>query len=184
MRTLPFFLASLTLITAPVVLAFQAKPKQPQASPAASVSLAVGTTTVAVEYHRPAVKSRVIWGELVPFDAVWRTGANEATTLRFADAVKVDGHEVPAGTYAFFAIPGKEKWTLILNKTAVQWGAFKYSAAEDQLRFEVKPAVAPLQEWLRYTIEPTGPDSAAVQLAWEKLSVQFKVESAMPAPAK
>lgn len=185
MRTFLMFLASLTLLTAPVVVAFQGnKPKPIQASPAASISQSVGLSTVAIEYHRPAVKGRPIWGALVPYDAVWRTGANEATTIRFSDAVKVEGKDVPAGTYAFFAIPGKDKWTLILNKTAAQWGAFKYSAAEDQLRFDVKPASAPMQEWLRYSIEPSSANSAVVQLAWEKLSVQFTVEAPTPEAAK
>ena len=147
----------------------------PQASPAASVSQAVGAATIAIDYHRPAVRGRAIWGELVPYGQVWRAGANEATTIRFSDAVHVAGRDVPAGTYAFFAIPGEKTWTLVLNKQADQWGAFRYDAAADVLRFEVEPrAIAPV-EWLRYEIEPRGEDSAAVSLAWEKLAVEFTV---------
>jgi len=147
----------------------------PQASPGASVTQAVGPATVALEYHRPAVKNRPIWGALVPLGEVWRAGANQATTLRFSDAVRVEGHDVPAGTYAFFAIPGEKVWTLVLNKQADQWGAFRYDAAQDQLRFDVTPVAVPHTEWLRYSIEPKGDDSAVVQLAWEKLAVNFEI---------
>lgn len=180
MRTLPLFLAGVTLLTAPVVLALQGKPKQPQASPAASVSQRVGLTNVEIRYHRPAVKGRAIWGGLVPYDAVWRAGANNATTISFENAVKVAGKDVPAGTYSFFAVPTAKSWTLVLNKTAEQWGAYKYAQAEDLLRFEVQPTEAPMQEWLRYTIEPTGSSSAQVRLAWEKLAVEFSVEDGAP----
>ena len=124
MRTLLFLLASLTLPTLPVRAAVQSPIKMPQASPAASVSLAVGPATVDIEYHRPAVKGRPIWGGLVPYAQVWRTGANEATRIRFSDPVRVQGQDVPAGTYALFAIPTEKSWTVILNKKAEQWPRF------------------------------------------------------------
>ena len=168
----------------PLVLAFLAPSPAPQqpglatpaASPAASVSHTIGTTGVAIEYHRPGVKGRKIWGELVPYNEVWRAGANEATTIQFDDPVKIDGKDVPAGTYAFFALPTKDKWTLILNKTAKQWGAYSYDVKEDQLRWDVQPKAAEVTEWLTYTIDPLGPDSAAVHLRWEKLDVAFTVK--------
>ena len=144
-------------------------------SPAASVSHTIGTTAVTIDYHRPGVKGRPIWGALVPYGEVWRTGANDATTIRFDDAVKIDGHEVPAGTYAFFAIPEKDKWTLILNKEAKQWGAFEYHEKEDLMRWSAAPKPADMTEWLTYAIDPTGPDSASVHLRWEKLDVAFTV---------
>lgn len=176
MRTLPFLLASLTLSATALAQTAQSPIQMPQASPAASVSLSVGPATVAIEYHRPAVKGRAIWGALVPYAQVWRTGANEATRIRFSDPVRVQGKDVPAGTYALFAIPTEKSWTIILNKKAEQWGAFNYAQADDQLRFEVSPSPIAAQEWLRYTIEPKSESSASVQLAWEKLAVEFTIE--------
>jgi hypothetical protein len=176
MRTLLLLLAALTLSSTPVTAAVQTPLRLPQSSPAASVSQVVGAGTVAIEYHRPAVRGRAIWGSLVPYGEVWRTGANEATTIRFSEAARVAGKEVPAGTYALFAIPTPESWTLILNKQHAQWGAFKYAVAEDQLRFEVKPVACAPQEFLRYAIEPKAENAATVKLAWEKLSIEFEVE--------
>jgi hypothetical protein len=165
-------LASLAL-AAPVLA--QAKIQIPQASPAASVGYTIGITPIAIEYHRPAVKGREIWGGLVPYGQVWRTGANDATTIRFGDPVKIDGRDVPAGTYSFFAIPAKESWTLILNKTAKQWGAYDYDEKQDLMRWTVTPKAAPMEEWMSYAIEPLDKDSAAVHLRWEKLDVPFTV---------
>lgn len=148
----------------------------PQLSPPASVSQTIGTTEVKVEYHRPAVRRRKIWGELVPFGQVWRAGANEATTIRFGDAVKVNGQAVPAGSYALFMIPGPERWTIILNKRWRQLGAYEYDPKEDLLRFEVTPKAVGLSEWLTFEIYPASGSSAYVDLYWEKLRVSFLVE--------
>ncbi len=151
-------------------------------SPLGMSRILLGDTYVKVVYSQPYKRDREnIFGTqeskaLVPFGEVWRTGANEATKILFSDAVRIDGREVPAGTYSFFAIPTATSWTLILNKKAAQWGAFSYSAADDQLRFEVKPSVIGEQEWLRYSIEAKTDTSAIVQLAWEKLAVEFTVE--------
>ncbi len=155
--------------------ALPAQVLQIRESPAASVSQELGLTKVAINYHRPGVKGRVIWGGLVPYGQVWRTGANEATTFSFSTAVKVAGHEVPAGTYAFFAIPAKDHWTLILNKTADQWGAFSYKSDQDLLRFEVTPGPAPMQEWLDYTLELKDPSTAIATLHWENLRISFPI---------
>ncbi len=176
MRTFQFLLAGLAFTCLPALAGARPQLQLPQASPAASVSQAIGPATVSIEYHRPAVRNRAIWGGLVPYGEVWRTGANEATKIQFSDAVRIDGHEVPAGTYSFFAIPAANSWTLILNKNAAQWGAFKYAVAEDLLRFEVKPIACAAQEWLRYSIEAKTDNSAVVQLAWEKVAVEFTVE--------
>jgi hypothetical protein len=154
----------------------QAKIPTVWVSPPASVSATIGTTNVVIDYHRPAVKGREIWGGLVPYSEVWRTGANDATTIRFDDPVKIDGKDVPAGTYGFFAIPTKGDWTLILNKTSKQWGAFDYDAKQDQLRWTVTPKAAPMQEWLTYTIDPLEADSATAHMHWEKLDVSFAIK--------
>lgn len=173
-RAFALVLASLIpALTAPLA----AQTRQVWPSPAASVSLDLGLTQVEVKYHSPAVKGRTIWGGLVPYGEVWRTGANEATTFRVSTAVTVAGHPVPAGTYAFFAIPGKDRWTLILNKEADQWGAFFYKADQDLLRFDVKPEAAPMQERLTYTFDLHGLGDADLVLRWEKLAVRFPIHA-------
>jgi len=177
MRTL-----SLALLLAPALLAQAPAPVPPvrlkpmQASPAASVSQTLGITSLKIDYYRPAVKGRAIWGELVPFGQVWRAGANEATIFTFSDPVKIQGKELAAGSYGFFAIPGKEGWTLILNRKAKQWGAYEYKAEEDALRFEVKPQAAVHQEYLEYDLQIASPERLRVDLRWEKVSVPFEVE--------
>jgi len=149
-----------------------------QASPAASVSQELGLGSVKVEYHRPAVKGRKIWGGLVPFGQVWRAGANEATTITFSDPVRVEGHPLEAGAYGLFAIPGPERWTLVFNRVAKQWGAFSYQAPQDALRVQVQPRPGPPQEYLAYAIRPSGPDGLRVELAWDTLVVGFDVDLA------
>jgi tetratricopeptide (TPR) repeat protein len=154
----------------------QTKIKLPQASPSASVKTAVGTSDVTINYHRPGIKGRKIWGTLVPFGQVWRLGANNATTITFAEAVRVEGKDVPAGTYGLFAIPAEDKWTLILNKEAHQWGAYSYKQEQDLVRFDVKPQTGPFTEWMVFNITPTGEGKAVVEMAWENLRVPFRVE--------
>jgi hypothetical protein len=148
----------------------------PQPSPGATVRTVIGTTDVVVEYHRPGVKGRKIWGDLVPYGEVWRLGANNATRIRFSTPVEVEGHDVPAGTYSLFAIPGPDKWTLILNKQAEQWGAYFYKKEEDLVRFDVKPQTGPFTEWMVFSITPAGMGKGVVEMAWESLRVPFTVE--------
>ena len=154
-------------------LAGQTVIKPFQASPAASVTQELGTCSVRIDYHRPAVAGRKIWGGLVPFGQVWRAGANEATTIALSDPAQVDGHPLAAGTYTFFAIPGPDQWTLIFNRVPRQWGAFTYQPAQDALRVQARPRPAPAQERLAYTIQVAGPDSLRVELAWDTLAVGF-----------
>jgi hypothetical protein len=149
----------------------------PQLSPQASVSQTIGITEVKVTYHRPAVRYRKIWGDLVPFGKVWRAGANEATTIRFSDAVKVDGRSVAAGTYALFMIPNADRWTLIFSKRWQQFGSFEYDPKDDVLRFDVAPKnVTNFDEWLTYEVYPASASTAYVDMYWEKLRVSFLVE--------
>ena len=152
----------------------------PRISPHASVSQTVGTTKITVDYHRPGVKGRTIWGGLLPWDKAWRMGANEATTITFSDPVKIGGKDVPAGTYSFFAIPGRDKWTLIINKDPKQWGAFGYDQTKDQMRLDVTPVPAPHTEWMRFSIDPASPSSAVVNLNWEKVNIPMTVEVDVP----
>ena len=163
-----FFLSSSTFS--------QQKEEKVRISPKASVSQTVGFTDITISYSRPGVKGRKIWGGLVPYDKVWRAGANEATKITFSTDVIIDGKTLPAGSYGFFAIPGKDEWTLIFNKVADQWGAFEYNEAEDALRINVKPEKNNFTEWLRYEITKTSDTTAVVSLEWEKLKVPFNVE--------
>lgn len=145
-------------------------------SPKAEVMQTVGFTDIRIVYSRPGIKGRTIWGKLVPYDAVWRAGANEATKITFSTDVTVEGKKLKKGSYSFFAIPGKNEWTLIFNKVADQWGAFEYNESDDALRIKVKTEKAIWQEWLSYTINKATDTSAVIRLEWEKIKVPFKVD--------
>lgn len=149
----------------------------PRPSPKASIMQRIGVTDVTITYSRPGVKNRTIWGELVPYDKVWRTGANEATTISFSTDVKVEGQNLPAGTYALFTIPGKTEWTILFNKTSDQWGAFDYKQDQDALRVKVKPTEAADEEWMNFSFENLTNESADVVLRWAKLKVKFGIQA-------
>jgi hypothetical protein len=125
---------------------------------------------VTVEYGRPNVKERKIWGGLVPYDKVWRTGANEATTISFDKAVTIEGEPLPAGTYSLFTIPTEGDWTVIFNKTAQQWGAYDYDAGQDALRVSVTPREGEHVETMDFVLE-----GDEVVLRWAGLEVPFRV---------
>jgi hypothetical protein len=170
--------AVLALVCCLGLAARQAAIKPFQASPAASVTQELGISSLRIDYHRPAVKGRKLWGALVPYGQVWRAGANEATTFTFSDPVRIDGKPLAAGTYGFFAIPGPDQWTLILNKVGRQWGAFNYQPGQDALRWAARPGSGPAREDLSYDIQLAGPDSLRVTLAWGTLAVGFDVDFA------
>lgn len=130
----------------------------------------IGNTAVVIEYGRPKVGGRTIWGGLVPYDQIWRTGADEATTISFSNDVQIDGHKLPAGIYSLFTIPGLEEWTVIFNKVSDQWGPYQYDKAQDALRINVKPETSDMIEELTFQILATK-----VVLNWEKLSIAFSV---------
>jgi len=150
--------------------------KQVRVSPKAMVKQTVGLTEVTIDYSRPGVKGRTIWGNLVAYNVVWRAGADEATKITFSSDVKINGKSLKAGSYSFFVIPTKNNWTLIFNKVATQWGAFEYNESEDVFRIEVSTEEGNFQEWLSYTITKTVDNSAIIRLEWEKLKVPFTVE--------
>ena len=147
----------------------------PLRSPAAEVSQRIGLTDIDVRYHRPQVGGRKIWGDLVPYGKVWRTGANTITTIRFSDPVTIEGHPLDAGTYGFHAIPTADQWTLIFSKNSTTWGSFTYDQSEDALRVNVKPEPSPMHESLTFDIDQIQPDSAVIALEWEKLRIPFRV---------
>ena len=173
----------------------------PRPSPKASVMQRIGVTDVTITYSRPAVKNRQIWGDplpgqtakgeatlddqnarpkgaaIVPWGHVWRAGANEATTFVVTDDVLINGQKLPAGSYSLHTIPTKDEWTIVFNSTANQWGSFSYDAAKDTLRVKAKPQwVNQSEEWLTYSVEPVGDDSAQVNIRWEKINVPFTVK--------
>lgn len=128
--------------------------------------------SVTLEYGRPNVKGRTIWGGLVPYGKVWRTGANEATTITFGADVTVEGETLAAGTYGLFTLPGEGEWTVIFNQVADQWGAFDYDSSKDVLRVTVEPRDHDMVETMDFVIE-----GGEVVLRWEKLAVPFAVSA-------
>lgn len=148
----------------------------PRLSPNASVSQSLGYTTIIINYCRPAVLERKIWGALVPFNQVWRTGANEATTIQFTTDVIIGGAKVAAGRYSLFTIPAENEWTIILNKVDDQWGAFLYNPKDDLLRFKVKPEKATYFERLQFSFSHITDNSVTVDINWESLQISFRIE--------
>jgi len=154
----------------------------PQKSPSASAFQKIGITDVTITYSRPSVNERKIWGELVPFGEVWRTGANKATSIEFSTDVKVEGTEVKAGKYAIFTIPSASEWTIILSGNTEQWGSYNYKEEEDILRIKVKPEENHYHEQMIFSFKFVNNVSSNVVLAWENLKVEFNVESHLSDP--
>ena len=148
-----------------------------RSSPKGEVGGQIGALKVSVTYGRPQVNKRQIWGQLVPDNRLWRSGANEATYVTFSGDVLVEGQNLAAGSYALFTIPTETEWTVIFNKVPNLWGHFYYNPEFDALRIKVKPQMAEHQEWLSYNIELLSPTSANVVVHWEKIKTAFKVEA-------
>jgi len=161
--------ASLSLAEAQTLLTL------PEASQRASVAQRLGVTDITIGYHRPLVNGRKVFGGLVPYDQVWRAGANENTTIAFTDPVSVEGKPLAKGTYGLHMIPGTDQWTVVFSKNSTSWGSFTYKRDEDALRVEVKPALSEMHEALTYDFDDVQPDSAAVTMRWDKLAVPFRV---------
>ena len=177
-RNIRIALASLVLASVVPVLA--ARPARadltlPRPSPKATVSQTVGLTDFTVSYSRPGVKGRRIWGGLVPYDQVWRTGANEATTFQCSGDVTIGGKNLPAGTYAVYTIPTPNEWTVIFSTDKEAWGSFEYTAAHDVLRFTEKPKVAPHQEWMSFSFENLGTENCDLVLRWENVAITVPI---------
>ena len=148
----------------------------PRPSPFAKVVQTVGLTDITVDYSSPGVKGRKIWGVVVPYDQMWRAGANNPTKITFSRDVSFADKPVPAGTYAFFVIPTKGAWTVILNKKADQAGTGRdYKQADDLLRVQVTPKAAPFRERLAYAITDFTDDKASLDLEWEKLRLTIPI---------
>lgn len=167
-------IAALVLLTATTAMA---QVRSPRPSPKASLMQVVGLTDITINYNRPGVKGRQIWGALVPYDKVWRTGANEATTIEFSDDVWINGNKLAKGLYSLHTIPQPDNWTIIFNSVAEQWGSYSYDAAKDALRIQVKPETAEHREWMSFEIPEMTTDTAKIVLRWEKVAVPFTVDT-------
>ncbi len=148
----------------------------PRESQRAEVAQVIGDTRVSLIYHRPNTKAREVWGKLVPFGEVWRTGANENATFETSRDVKINGQTLPAGKYGLHTIPNKDEWTIIFNKVNNEWGSFKYDAKQDQLRVMAKPVKAEFQETMSLGFENIKATTADVVMRWENLRVPFTID--------
>lgn len=151
----------------------------PAPSPAASFKQRVGITDVSVEYSRPSMRGRKIFGGLVPYGEVWRTGANSATKITFSTAAKFGGADIAAGTYALFTIPGENEWTVILNNVTGQWGSYAYNVANDVVRVTAKPVAVPaaVETFSIGVSNLAAEGSATLYLMWENVRVPVKIET-------
>ena len=165
--------------------------KRVPASLRAAVVQHLGTdAAVTIDYGRPGVKGRKIWGDLVPYGLApgnkyskdkpfpWRAGANENTTIQFSKDVLIEGQKLPAGKYGLHMIPGEKEWVIIFSKNSSSWGSFAYNQNEDALRVTVVPVKAPHQEWLLYGFDDPDGSSATAFLRWELVKVPFKIKLA------
>lgn len=151
-----------------------AEDKSNRPSPPKEASGQIAGADILINYSSPAVKGRKIWGGLEAYGAVWRTGANEATTIEFSKAVTIEGKTLAAGKYALFSIPNEDKWVIIFNTDTEQWGATNYDESKDALRVEVKPKNLDQQvERMEFEVAAEG-----VALRWDKIEVSFKVGAA------
>lgn len=152
----------------------------PEASQAATLTQRIGITDITISYHSPLAKGRTIWGDLVPYNEVWRAGANQNTVITFSTDVKIEGKNLSAGSYGLHMIPSQKEWTIIFNKNSGAWGSFFYDQKDDALRVTVTPQSADMQDWLNYTFTALQPESTVALLRWEKLAVPFKINIDVP----
>jgi tetratricopeptide (TPR) repeat protein len=160
-----------------LALGVKAQVETPRPSPLSEVEQTVGLTTVEIEYSRPGMKDRVIFGGLVPYNEIWRTGANASTKVEFSDDVLIKGDTLEAGEYALFTIPGEEEWTIIFHNN-LETGVWGYDEAEDALRIKVEPdMIKPAVETFLIDVNNIRNSSATIDLVWEntKVSIPFKV---------
>lgn len=146
-------------------------------SPHKSAMATISTTHVHIEYNSPSVRNRIIWGGLVPYEEVWVSGAHMATSMHFYGEVNIAGNTIPEGKYGFFTIPGKEEWTLILNKNWEQHMTDEYDKEEDILRWKVKPDSSAHTEALTYQVI-SGEEKGSIEFLWEKVKLSFEIAPA------
>jgi tetratricopeptide (TPR) repeat protein len=152
----------------------------PRASQHARVTQRLGITDITIDYHRPLVNGRKIFGGLQAYGEVWRAGANENTIIEVSDPVTIEGQPLAKGVYGLHLIPGETSWVVVFSKNSTSWGSFSYDIAEDALRVIVKPQTIENHEALSYDFDDLKPNSAVVTMRWEKVAVPFKVEVNTP----
>src|SRR5882757_6739529 len=159
---------------------FAQEPAKSRPSPVAIAAVKYKDTYLKIVYGQPQKKGRDIFGQLVPFDQVWRTGANEATEIHLTKDIKANNLDLKAGNYSLFTIPGKDKWTIILNADLGLWGAYNYNIKSDVLRFEV-PAVTIAETRESFTIQiDQKNDKADLTMAWDKTKVTIPIQFSEP----
>ena len=148
----------------------------PAASQHGTITQRVGLTDVSIDYSRPDKRGREVFGGLVPYGKVWRTGANEPTKIKFSDAVKIEGKDLPAGEYALYTMPGENEWTIIFSKNLKLWGAYGYKPDADALRVTVKPIALPNEvETFTIGVGDLKDDGAVIHLDWDKTRVPVQI---------
>jgi hypothetical protein len=147
----------------------------PRPSPGATVSQTVGITDVTINYSRPGVKGRVIWGQLVPYNKVWRTGANAVTSITFTDPVKINGNPLKAGTYGIHTIPTEKGWTVLFSGNTKVGGSSEFKESDVVLKINVMPETADFTERMIFTFTDVTETSSDINLIWDKLKVSFKI---------
>lgn len=149
----------------------------PPVSPSATITQGVGLGFVTIDYSRPSAKGRKVFGNLVPYDKVWRTGANKITSISLSEKMKINGTEMNPQKYGLYTIPGEKSWKIILNRDAEQWGAYEYDPIQDALSFEVQPMDLDHNvNQMTISFEDFTPNSAYLVIAWESTAVRFKIE--------
>ena len=153
----------------------------PAASPRQKVEQQFSMSKITIDYGRPGVKGRKIFGELVPYGQVWRAGANSSTKITFGQAVNFGGKIVPAGTYGLFIIPTEKEWKVILNKDFQQWGSYTYDPKQDVVDVMVPVnKLTDKQEWFEITLNPTDENSANLVLKWDTAQAEVALKPARP----
>ncbi|MFT6867124.1 MAG: hypothetical protein ACJA08_001963 [Cyclobacteriaceae bacterium] len=148
-------------------------PKENKPSPYGIDSTQIDQTKLSIKYSSPGVKKRKIWGDLVPYGNMWRTGANEATVFSCDKDIKLAGNVLPSGKYSIFTIPDSHKWTIIFNSEWIQWGAYNYDENQDALRLEIEPkTVKDFQERMKFSFE-----SKKLKFHWEYLQFEIDIET-------
>jgi len=146
--------------------------KEKRPSPLTTDSISIGETQIKIEYSSPAVKKRKIWGELVPYGEIWRTGANRASFIDTNKDIKLENHLLPAGKYSIFTIPTDSTWSIIFNEDWDQWGAFNYMENKDAFRIKVKPVKSSFDERMKFTLTENE-----LKFDWEELEFSLKLQT-------
>ncbi len=170
-------LSGVFLLLSTFVISAQDAFEVPTTNPLAIIQQHVASTTIEITYHRPSVRGRVIFGELVPYGQVWRTGSDAATKISFSTAVIINEKDIPSGTYELFTIPREDEWTIILQGSQSQWGSYAYDPAHDVARFKATPVQLPKTvESFTLSLDDVKSDEVTMNISWDNVSVPLKIK--------